>query len=156
MGHIIVYVGISCNARVYMYHVLINSSQYDVHYLAQNKPALVQNIALPQQPTGDQASNKLRNLPPLESETLRNLRNQVRQTQRKNKIAEKNIKTLEQEAVQIAGLFAGLSSRLIGLESSATHARSRSPYNGRIQVRFLHYSSSWHSRSIPCSFRYPV
>ena len=66
------------------------------------------------------------NLPQPESETLRKLRSQIRDTQQQNEAAVANVKTLEEETVKISGLFAGLSSRLTGLENSLTNVVTQS------------------------------
>ena len=66
------------------------------------------------------------NLPPPESETMRKLRAQIRDTQTENEKAVEHVKTLEAETVKISGLFAGLSSRLTGLENSVTNCVSQS------------------------------
>ena len=73
----------------------------------------------------DQAT-KPPNLPLPECETMRKLRAQIRDTQIENEKAVEHVKTLEAETVKISGLFAGLSSRLTGLENSVTNCVSQS------------------------------
>ena len=57
---------------------------------------------------------------------MRRIRLQIRDTQAENEKAVEHVKTLEAETVKIAGLFAGLSSRLMGLEKSVSSCVSQS------------------------------
>ena len=57
---------------------------------------------------------------------MRRLRAQIRDTQQQNEVSVEHVKNLEVETVKISGLFAGLSSRLTGLENSLTNVVTQS------------------------------
>ena len=76
--------------------------------------------------TCGRTSKKKPNLLQPESETMKKLRLQIRDTQAENEKAVTHVKTLEAETVKIAGLFASLSSRLTGLEKSVTNCVTQS------------------------------
>lgn len=95
-----------------------NQHQVSAQPQAQNNPPEPQPVA--------EQTPKPPNLPQPESEMMRKLRAQIRDTQTENEKAVEHVKTLEAETVKISGLFAGLSSRLIGLENRDTNCVDQS------------------------------